>query len=73
VADKYGGRKSLIASVGSISLLTLLSPIAAEYGPEYLFLVRFLQGISNVKQLSWEFLKLYNFNLGFIHREHSCH
>ncbi|ODM89413.1 Sialin [Orchesella cincta] len=47
LAERFGAKKAFLGSIASLSFLTLLNPIAARYGPEMLFAVRLLQGLTH--------------------------
>lgn len=47
LVDKYGAKKILILSQLLLSILSIVNPILARVGPEFLFVSRFFQGVVN--------------------------
>ncbi|CAL8074359.1 unnamed protein product [Orchesella dallaii] len=45
--DRFGAKSAIMFSQLFLSILSMLNPIAAKLGPEYMFVARLLQGVAN--------------------------
>lgn len=52
--DRFGAKSAILLSQLFLSILSMINPIAAQLGAEYMFVARLLQGVANV----CNFLKL---------------
>lgn len=48
--DRFGAKSAILTSQLFLSILSLVNPIAANLGPEYMFVARLLQGVANVRK-----------------------
>lgn len=52
LAERFGAKLAFLTSVACLSIFTLMIPVAAHRGPELLFAVRLLMGLTHVLQIT---------------------